>query len=253
MGRVPARARSSRRCDWSRGSTRRCRGPRPRRVPVPAARPSGTDGTPAETIVRYHMDKLQNRRFKELAEVLALDPGGSAGRDRDHPRARSAPRPEVQRREAALRRSRRLRGEDRRRIPDRAQRGRPAAPAHQPGLPAHGRARGAETAADAKEYVRNKLRSAFRLIKSLEERQRTIYKVARVDRQVPELVPRLRHRASAAARAQGRGRRHRDARVDGQPRGQQQVHAHPSRRVRDAILLPQRDRRPRAARRTCRR
>jgi len=41
-------------------------------------------------------------------------------------------------------------------------------------------ARGASgrTTADAKEYVRNKLRSAFRLIKSLEERQRTIYKVA---------------------------------------------------------------------------
>ncbi|MEW5807466.1 MAG: RNA polymerase factor sigma-54 [Acidobacteriota bacterium] len=32
---------------------------------------------------------------------------------------------------------------------------------------------------EAKEFVRNKLRSAFRLIKSLEERQRTIYKVAR--------------------------------------------------------------------------
>ena len=37
---------------------------------------------------------------------------------------------------------------------------------------------GATASADAKEYVRNKLRSAFRLIKSLEERQRTIYKVA---------------------------------------------------------------------------
>jgi len=34
------------------------------------------------------------------------------------------------------------------------------------------------TPADAKEYVREKLRSAFRLIKSIEERQRTIYKVA---------------------------------------------------------------------------
>jgi RNA polymerase sigma-54 factor len=31
---------------------------------------------------------------------------------------------------------------------------------------------------EAREYVRNKLRSAFRLIKSLEERQRTIFKVA---------------------------------------------------------------------------
>jgi len=37
---------------------------------------------------------------------------------------------------------------------------------------------GGNAPADAKEYVRNKLRSAFRLIKSLEERQRTIYKVA---------------------------------------------------------------------------
>ena len=35
------------------------------------------------------------------------------------------------------------------------------------------------TSPEAKDYVRNKLRSAFRLIKSLEERQRTIYKVAK--------------------------------------------------------------------------
>jgi RNA polymerase sigma-54 factor len=40
------------------------------------------------------------------------------------------------------------------------------------------RGAGGTTSADAKEYVRNKLRSAFRLLKSLEERQRTIYKVA---------------------------------------------------------------------------
>ena len=39
---------------------------------------------------------------------------------------------------------------------------------------------GAGTPAEAKEYVRGKLRSAFRLIKSIEERQRTIYKVAMV-------------------------------------------------------------------------
>jgi len=40
------------------------------------------------------------------------------------------------------------------------------------------RGAGGTTSAEAKEYVRGKLRSAFRLIKSLEERQRTIYKVA---------------------------------------------------------------------------
>jgi RNA polymerase sigma-54 factor len=38
--------------------------------------------------------------------------------------------------------------------------------------------KGNRTGAEAKDFVRNKLRSAFRLIKSLEERQRTIYKVA---------------------------------------------------------------------------
>jgi RNA polymerase sigma-54 factor len=139
----------------------------------------GEDGTPAETIVRSHMDKLQNRRFKELSEVLglsmeelqaevvlirSLDP--RPGRkysvesspyvvpdvyvvkiDDDYqiilneeglPRLRISP---VYRRMVS-------------------------------------RGAGALAPTDAKEYVRNKLRSAFRLIKSLEERQRTIYKVA---------------------------------------------------------------------------
>ncbi len=39
--------------------------------------------------------------------------------------------------------------------------------------------RGSDESGEAKAYVREKLRNAFRLIKSLEERQRTIYKVAR--------------------------------------------------------------------------
>jgi RNA polymerase sigma-54 factor len=139
----------------------------------------GQAGTAAETIVRYHMDKLQNRRFKELATALDLEmddlqaeveiirgldprPGSKYGSERSNyvvpdvyvvkidddyqvilnedglPRLRISP---VYRRMVA---------------------------------------RGAQTnpGADAKEYVRNKLRAAFRLIKSLEERQRTIYKVA---------------------------------------------------------------------------
>jgi RNA polymerase sigma-54 factor len=139
----------------------------------------GEEGTPAETIVRCHMDKLQKRRFKELAEALGLDmedlqaeveiirgldprPGSKYSAERSHyvvpdvyvlkidedyqvilnedglPRLRISP---IYRRMVA-------RGADGR------------------------------TSAEAKEYVRNKLRSAFRLIKSLEERQRTIYKVA---------------------------------------------------------------------------
>jgi RNA polymerase sigma-54 factor len=139
----------------------------------------GQEGTPAEAIVRHHMDKLQARHYKELAEVLGLDlddlqaeieiirgldprPGqkynASSSRyvvpdvyvvkvDNDYqvilnedgmPRLRISPL------------YRRM-----------VQRG--ASP---------------NTPQEAKEYVRGKLRSAFRLIKSLEERQRTIYKVA---------------------------------------------------------------------------
>jgi RNA polymerase sigma-54 factor len=138
----------------------------------------GQAGTPAETIVRFHLDKLQNRRFKELAEALTLDP-------------------EDLQAEIEI-----IRGLDPRpgqkynaekstyvvpdvyvvKIDDEYQ-----ILLNEDGLPRlrispvyrRMAARGAETAADAKEYVRNKLRAAFRLIKSLEERQRTIYKVAR--------------------------------------------------------------------------
>lgn len=139
----------------------------------------GQEGTPAETIVRCHMDKLQNRRFKDLAEALGLDmedlqaeieiirgldprPGSKYGAKGNNyvvpdvyvvkihddyqiilnedglPRLRISP---VYRRMVS-------------------------------------RGAGGQTSTDAKEYVRNKLRSAFRLLKSLEERQRTIYKVA---------------------------------------------------------------------------
>jgi RNA polymerase sigma-54 factor len=139
----------------------------------------GQEGTACETIVRFHMDKLQNRRFKELGEALDIEmedlqaeieiirgldprPGLKYSTERSHyvvpdvyvvkiddeyqilvneeglPRLRVSP---VYRRMVA-------------------------------------RGSGSSTPDDAKEYVRNKLRSAFRLIKSLEERQRTIFKVA---------------------------------------------------------------------------
>ena len=59
---------------------------------------------------------------------------------------------------------------------------------------------GRQAPADAKEYVRNKLRSAFRLIKSLEERQRTIYKVARSIVTFQREFLGLRHREAAPPR-----------------------------------------------------
>ena len=61
-------------------------------------------------------------------------------------------------------------------------------------------------------------------------------------------LPGARHRVSAADGAARRRRRHRHARVDGQSRGVEQVHAHAARSVPDEVLLPQRHR-PRVRRR----
>ena len=52
----------------------------------------GEEGSAAETIVKHHMDKLQNRKYKELAEALGALDGRSARRDRDHQGTRSPSR-----------------------------------------------------------------------------------------------------------------------------------------------------------------
>ena len=139
----------------------------------------GENGTAAETIVRHHLDKVQNRRFKVLADELGLDMDDLQAeleiiRGLD-------PRP-----------GQKYSTESSRyvvpdvyvvKIDDDYQ-----IMLNEEGLPRLrispvyrrmvSRGDGNRTPAEAKEYVRNKLRSAFRLIKSLEERQRTIYKVA---------------------------------------------------------------------------
>ncbi len=139
----------------------------------------GEDGTAAETIVRFHMDKVQNRRFKELAGILGLQmddleaeieiirgldprPGQKYNTERsmyivpDVYIVKVDDEYQVLLNEDGLPRLR-------------------ISPTYRRMV-----ARGAatNTPRDAKDYVRNKLRAAFRLIKSLEERQRTIFKVA---------------------------------------------------------------------------
>jgi RNA polymerase sigma-54 factor len=139
----------------------------------------GEDGTHAETIVRSHLDKVQNRRYKELAEALGIEmdelreeleivrgldprPGSKYSSERSN---YVVPDVYVVRIDDEYQVLLNEEGMPRLRI-----------------SPVYRRmvARGSNGAApaDAKEYVRNKLRSAFRLIKSLEERQRTIHKVA---------------------------------------------------------------------------
>lgn len=140
----------------------------------------GQEGTAAETIVRHHTEQLQNRDFRELAEALGLDMEDLQAeleiiRGLD-------PRP-GQKYNA---------GSSRYVVPDvyvvkidddyqvlSNEEGLPRlhiSPVYRRMIE---RGSSSNTPAEAKDYVRNKLRSAFRLIKSIEERQRTIYKVAK--------------------------------------------------------------------------
>jgi RNA polymerase sigma-54 factor len=140
----------------------------------------GQEGTAAETIVRCHLDKLQGRRYKELAEAVGLDMEDlEAEIEIIH---HLDPRPGQKYNSASSRYV----------VPDvyvvridneyqvlLNEEGLPKlriSPIYRRMVERGG---GGSTPAEAKDYVRNKLRSAFRLIKSLEERQRTIHKVAR--------------------------------------------------------------------------
>ncbi len=139
----------------------------------------GEEGTAAEKIVRYHLDKVQNRQFKLLAETLEIDmedlqaeleivrhldprPGQKYNKQDnayvvpDVYVVKVADEYQIMLNEEGLPRLR-------------------VSPTYRRMVQ---KGAAANQAGDAKEYVRNKLRSAFRLIKSIEERQRTIMKVA---------------------------------------------------------------------------
>ena len=139
----------------------------------------GQADTPAEAIVRYHMDKLQNRKFKELALALDLDmedleaeieiirgldprPGQRYNTEDNHYVIPDVQVVKIDDEYVVI-----LNDDGLPRLK--------ISPVYRRMLKATGE--GAQRA-ETREYVRNKLRSAFRLIKSVEERQRTIYKVA---------------------------------------------------------------------------
>jgi RNA polymerase sigma-54 factor len=139
----------------------------------------GEEGSAAETIVMHHMDKLQNRRYRELAEELGLsiddlhaeieiikglDPRPGQKYNVESSRY-VVPDVYIVKIDDDYQVLLNEEGLPRLRI----------SPVYRKMIERGG---GDTAPADAKEYVRNKLRSAFRLIKSLEERQRTIYKVA---------------------------------------------------------------------------
>jgi len=137
------------------------------------------EGTPAEAIVRDHMELLQGRKFKDLAQTLACSQDDvmhyvDAIRHLD-------PKPGKKYNAVSNNYV----------IPDvyvlKVDKGYTIV-LNEEGLP---RLRispfyrrmidrnNTDVTRETREYVREKFRSAFRLIKSLEERQRTIYKVAR--------------------------------------------------------------------------
>ncbi|OLC55199.1 MAG: RNA polymerase sigma-54 factor [Acidobacteria bacterium 13_1_40CM_4_69_4] len=137
------------------------------------------EGTPAETIVKDHMALLQGRRFKDLAQVL----GCSVEEVMHYVDTIRHLDPKPGKKYNA--------GSNNYVIPDvyvlKVDKGYTIV-LNEEGLP---RLRispfyrrmidrnNTDVTRETREYVREKFRSAFRLIKSLEERQRTIYKVAK--------------------------------------------------------------------------
>ncbi len=139
----------------------------------------GQQGTAAETIIRQHLDKLQNRRYKELAEALGLDMEDLQAELEiiQHLDPRPGQKYNTQSSNYVVPDVSVVKiGDDYQVLLN--EDGMPRlriSPVYRKMVR---KSAAAATSADARDYVRNKLRSAFRLIKSLEERQRTIFKVA---------------------------------------------------------------------------
>jgi RNA polymerase sigma-54 factor len=136
----------------------------------------GQEGTAAETIVRSHLDKLQNRKYKQLAEALEIDMEDLEAEIEivKHLDPRPGQKYNNQSSNYVVPDVYVVKIGDEYQIL-----------LNDEGLPRlrispvyRRMAARSASSGDAKEYVRNKLRSAFRLIKSIEERQRTILKVA---------------------------------------------------------------------------
>ncbi|HEX9427925.1 MAG TPA: RNA polymerase factor sigma-54 [Candidatus Polarisedimenticolia bacterium] len=137
------------------------------------------EGTPAETIIKEHMDLLQGRRFRDLSQVL----GCTQDEVMHYVDTIRALDPKPGKKYNA--------GSNNYVIPDvyvvKVDKGYTIL-LNEDGLP---RLRispfyrrmidrsNPDVTRETRDYVREKFRSAFRLIKSLEERQRTIYKVAK--------------------------------------------------------------------------
>ena len=138
----------------------------------------GLEGTPTEKIVTEHLRLLQNHQVPEIARKLGPDDRRSQGAHRGHPQSRSqAGQPATTRRSRST--SSRTSTSSRSRI-------KYVAVLNEDGLPqmrispVYRRLldKGADNSDETRAYVKDKFRSALWLIKSVEQRQKTIHKVA---------------------------------------------------------------------------
>ena len=154
----------------------RRRRPRPARVPAAAARaPTARRTRSPRAIVRDHLSLLESKRYDKIAKELGVhDRGGGGGRQL-HRHARAQAGPQLRRGRHPLHHPGRLRAEGRRRATS------------SPSTTTACRACGSATStarcsatpdtSDAKRYIQEKMRAAAWLIKSIQQRQRTLFLV----------------------------------------------------------------------------
>ena len=125
----------------------------------------------------------------------------------------------------------------RRQLARRTQQRHAAARAGQPQSTTRASSRNAASDARTRTTSLDCLQTANWLVKSLDQRARTILRVAEEIVRQQDALPRPWRAASAAAQPQDGGRRDQDARIDGQPRHVEQVHRDPARHLRAEVLL----------------
>ena len=138
----------------------------------------------ARAIVTWHRALLEKSDYVQLARVLDGPLSAVKYQRRDHQGPRPRPGPEVQRRAVVLRRAGHRRQQRGRRVEDHSQRRGPAAAADQrllPPAPGQGRQRRARRL----PLPQGQLKKAIWFLRSLDQSDQTIYKVARfiVDQQ----------------------------------------------------------------------
>src|SRR5215813_7187573 len=206
------------------------------------AAPAAARPTPGSGLDRDHRGPLRRPEPPSLHGHRAGDealgrPHHGVGRG-DHG-ARAEAGAALRRQRLALHRPRRLRLQARERVHDRPQRGRRPAAAGELALPL--------AAEELRRRRGQAIRGAEAALGPLADQERRPAaahpaKSDAVDRQIPARLPRPGAAVPETPVPAGRGRGHRHARVDDQPRDDQQVRRDATGPLRAEVLLPQRDR-----------